>query len=57
MEENKTIDWNEYLDHKTLVTLVVVAGSFFMAYISKMNNDLALVLAAAIGSFNWFGKR
>lgn len=54
--ENKTVDWNKYLDNKTGITAVAILGAFVMAYLGKFSQDLSLFLAAAVGSFNWFGK-
>lgn len=56
MEEIKKIDWEKYLEAKSIVTLVVVGGAFGAAYLGKMDQSLALVLSTAIGSFNWFSK-
>ena len=54
--ENQKVDWNKYLDNKTAITAVAMIGAFVLAYMGKFDQNISIFLAAAVGSFNWFGK-
>ncbi len=56
VEEVKKVDWDKYLDNKTAITAVAMLGAFALAYMGKFDQNISLFLAAAVGSFNWFGK-
>lgn len=48
---------NRFSSRKFMVTVLGVVGSFGLAYFSKMTPDVALVVGAAIASYNWANSR
>jgi len=44
---------NKWLGRKYTITIMCIVATCGLAVIGKMNGDVALVLAAAIGSFNY----
>ena len=51
------IDLAKYGSRKFVVTLLGIIGAVGLAYISKMTPDVAIVLGAAIASYNWANSR
>ena len=55
MEELELDDkaYTKYRGRKFLITAATIALTTGLAYFGKMNGDVAMVFAAAIGSFNY----
>ena len=43
----------KYSSRKFIVTMTGILGSFVMAYLGKMTPDVAIVVGAGIGAYNW----
>jgi len=43
---------NDYASRKFIITSVVIVATTWLAYVSKMDGNVAIVFAAAIGSYN-----
>jgi hypothetical protein len=43
----------DYASRKFIVTMYGVTGAFALAYFQLLTGDVAMIVAAAIASYNW----
>lgn len=53
----ETVEWAKYRSRKFMVTLVVLAVTYHLAYVAKMDAHVAMVLASIIVSYNYMQGR
>jgi hypothetical protein len=47
----------DYASRKFIVTMYSITGAFVLAYFKLLTGDVAMIVAAAIASYNWANVR